>query len=157
MIIVNDPHPDYNGMYGLTHVCNRCNTPFAFGDTRKIPKDLDKVEICPDCALEMFNVEHGRLNMASMEILRKRYHTMQETLVEIGKRVCKHNDDFSILKETPCPRHIEMVYYWSVDGDHGASFSVNIPYHLLHKDETWEERLQKFVDSKPDVKREGNV
>lgn len=57
----------------------------------------------PDCALEMFNAEHGRLNMASMEMLRKRYHTMQETLVEIGKRVCRHTDDFSILKETPCP------------------------------------------------------
>lgn len=57
MIVVNDEHSDYNGMYGLVHVCNRCEKPFAFGDTRKIPKDLDKIEICPECAVELYKKE----------------------------------------------------------------------------------------------------
>lgn len=37
MLIV-DERSDYNGMYGVTHVCNRCEKAFAFGDTRKPPQ-----------------------------------------------------------------------------------------------------------------------
>ena len=157
MIIVNDTHPDYNGMYGLTHVCNRCNTPFAFGDTRKIPTDLDKVEICPECALEMFNAEHGRLNKNSMLKLRQRFSDMQSVLVMIGKAVTGHNEGLSILKENPCDDFIEMTYYWYLDDDSGSTYSFEVPYSLLHTDETWKDRLQEFVKSKPRIRKGGNV
>lgn len=156
MLIVDD-RSDYNGMYGVTHVCNRCEKAFALGDTRKKPTDLNRIEICPDCAVEMFNAENGRLNKNSMLKLRQRFSDMQSVLIMIGKAVTGHNEGLSILKENPCDDFIEMTYYWYIDDDSGCTYSFEVPYSLLHTDETWKDRLQEFVNSKPRIRKGGNV
>ena len=74
--------------------------------------------------------------------IRDGWANLVSNIMKVGQFFDKDFNDY--LRIDPMDDYLRVVFYYGIDNDHGRSLDLNIPYHLLEIDDTWQDRMIDF-------------